>query len=961
MVWATPAAAQTGAVAGTVSNAETGEALPGANVVVAGTAIGAATDFDGKYQLSAVPVGSQVLVATYLGFQVDSVAVEVQGGQRLTLDFELQPDVIQGETVEVTAQLEGQLAAINQQRSSNTIVNVVSKDRIQELPDQNVAESVGRLSGVSLQRDGGEGAKVQVRGLNPAFSSVTINGERIPGTDAADRSVDLSLISSDLLAGIELFKALTPDKDADAIGGTVNLIVANARPGLRGDVRVQGGYNDLRGTYDNVRLNGTLSDRFLDNRLGAVLTGNFQRADRSSDGIDADYDNFIRVIDPRDITAYHVSETRDRYGAGLTLDYDLGTAGGLQLRGLYSRTDRDDVRRRNRFRIGEQDAERQVRTRFRTVDLVSLGFRGEHAFAGLGGLGVKYNASFSRAENQQPEGFEARFRQTVFTDADGVQRPIYPQDGAERDIFALARDARLSVDDTGLNSWRRLRVESLDRDLTASTDLSYPLRLGGASVALQAGAKYRGKQRDQDETRFELLNGEVAGIDALSMSQIGMAEGLPSAGGGIALSPFVASSSDPLAVLDGQVSLLETIDVDQLTSLSERYIDNFVENPFFNRNDFEASEDVAAGYGMAEVNAGPLLVAGGVRYEHTRTAYTGRVGSLIPGLSLQLGANPDAALRDTSGSASYGLFFPQVVTRLNVGSGFDVRAAVTRTLARPDYLDLVFRENVNDNDAEIERGNPDVRPTTAWNLDVSASHLSRFGLFSVGAFYKNLNDFFYDTSFRLEDGPFRGFQVFETVNGEAAQVYGFEVEAQLNFTFLPGALSGFLLNANYAYSESEADFPIQIPDRFDLETGELFSRIETRSEQLPGQSPHVVNVSLGYERGGFSGRLSLSHQSAFLSVVPNPVFSYDFEDIDPETGQIAATEEVPIDVVTEPYTFVDLQLTQEIPTPVGRRLRLVGSLNNVFDEPEAQRRATGQVIEDEQFGLTADFGLRLEF
>ena len=146
----------------------------------------------------------------------------------------------------VRGQATGQRAAINQQVNSNTIVNVISKEKLQELPDQNAAEAVGRLAGVSVYRDAGEGQQVSIRGISPRFNAITVNGERLPSTEQETRAVDLSMISADALAGIELFKAIRPDMDADAIGGTVNFAVKRADPGPTGNIRILGGYNDLK-------------------------------------------------------------------------------------------------------------------------------------------------------------------------------------------------------------------------------------------------------------------------------------------------------------------------------------------------------------------------------------------------------------------------------------------------------------------------------------------------------------------------------------------------------------------------------------------------------------------------------------------------------------------------------------------------------------------------------------------
>jgi len=138
-------------------------------------------------------------------------------------NFQLTGQAILGDEVIVTAQARGQNAAITQQLNSNTISNIVASDRIKELPDASAAESIGRLPGVSIDRYNGEATGIAIRGLAPKYNTVTVNGVTLPATDRENRSVDLSLISSNLLDGIEVKKANTPDMDADALGGTIDL------------------------------------------------------------------------------------------------------------------------------------------------------------------------------------------------------------------------------------------------------------------------------------------------------------------------------------------------------------------------------------------------------------------------------------------------------------------------------------------------------------------------------------------------------------------------------------------------------------------------------------------------------------------------------------------------------------------------------------------------------------------
>jgi len=215
--------AQVGRVTGRVTEKGTGEMLFGANVIIKGTNLGMATDAEGRFVLSSVPAGPQTLVISYIGYTSVEKEINVNSGSTLSIDIELEWVGVVGSDVIVTAQARGQMSAINQQLTSNRITNVVSADRIRELPDVNAAESIGRLPGIAIQRSGGEANKISIRGLSPKFNSVTVNGVRVPSVDTNDRSVDLSLVSSNMLDGIEVTKALTPDLDADALGGTVDL------------------------------------------------------------------------------------------------------------------------------------------------------------------------------------------------------------------------------------------------------------------------------------------------------------------------------------------------------------------------------------------------------------------------------------------------------------------------------------------------------------------------------------------------------------------------------------------------------------------------------------------------------------------------------------------------------------------------------------------------------------------
>ncbi len=280
--------AQTVTIKGTIVDSLTNDPLPGANVILPGTSIGAATDVDGKFLLRNIPVGSYSIRASYVGYDAQEFSIQLQEGRTLELEFELNPVSLEGQTVVITAQASGQKEAINQQLSSLEIKNVVSMARIQELPDANAAESVARLPGVSIIRQGGEGSKVVIRGLSPQYNQITIDGVQLPGNVVSndpnsqnslvgDRATDLSMISSSMLGGIEVVKAITPDMDAAVLGGVVNF---GLRKAVRGNfdsptfgLTTQGSYNDLKSTYNDYLLVGSYEQRFFDQSFGIFFTG----------------------------------------------------------------------------------------------------------------------------------------------------------------------------------------------------------------------------------------------------------------------------------------------------------------------------------------------------------------------------------------------------------------------------------------------------------------------------------------------------------------------------------------------------------------------------------------------------------------------------------------------------------------------------------------------------------------
>ncbi|MCK9245082.1 MAG: carboxypeptidase-like regulatory domain-containing protein, partial [Candidatus Marinimicrobia bacterium] len=276
-------------IRGTVSDSQTARNLVGANVFLVGTALGSATDIEGNYRIGSVPAGTYTMRISYIGYSNLEVEITVPEDQTVVYDAQLAPDVIRGQEVIVQGQALGQAAAINQQITSNTIINVVSEEKIKELPDANAAEAIGRLPGVSLLRSGGEANKVILRGLEDKFTNITIDGVKIPPTDATGRGVDLSTLSQSSLAGIELYKAITPDKDGDALAGTINLVTKKAPVERKIRTDIKGIYNDMMQSVKQYDISFQYGERFFKEIVGIQLTGNLENRIRSNEQINLEY------------------------------------------------------------------------------------------------------------------------------------------------------------------------------------------------------------------------------------------------------------------------------------------------------------------------------------------------------------------------------------------------------------------------------------------------------------------------------------------------------------------------------------------------------------------------------------------------------------------------------------------------------------------------------------------------
>jgi TonB-dependent receptor len=288
-------------------------------------------------------------------------------------------------------------------------------------------------------------------------------------------------------------------------------------------------------------------------------------------------------------------------------------------------------------------------------------------------------------------------------------------------------------------------------------------------------------------------------------------------------------------------------------------------NPQTEFDEYDATERIVSGYIMAEINIGGLMILPGVRYEQDYNEYQGTVG-------FRRGTERAFSLTDTVGDRTIGTWLPMLHLRYKFMDNLSLRLAATKTLTRPDFLNLSPFEYINygSQHRTINRGSLDLAIPTAWNYDAIVNFNSRFGFFSVGAFYKKIENVDIDIKYKDLSGtaatnPTFGYQITNPINSEdPTTVFGMEFDIQTNFRWLPKPFDGLVLNLNYAFVNSETYYPfffVEYPPPEYLPVIADSSRIN----RLPGQADDIINLTLGYEKKGFSARFSMNFQGNKLT------------------------------------------------------------------------------------------------
>ena len=850
-----------GVVSGTVTD-PSGRPLSGVLVLVDGTSIRTATE-QGIYRAVNVPAGARTITFRYLGYAPLSKSVSVENGRTAALDAKLVEVATALAAVQVKGQVVGQASALNQQRTSPTISSVIDNELVGRLPDPNMAEALARVPGVAVVRDQGEGRFVQIRGTNADLNSMSLNGLRVSTPEQGNRQLPMDVIPSDQAAQIQIAKTLTPDMDADAIGGNVNIVTRSARanaPLL--NATAAGGQNALGGgALVNLGLNA--GKRFgASQKFGAMVGGTYYRNDRASQNVEGDWCSQSRNcgIAPSltSLDAPNLFELRDypqvnrqRNGANATLDYLLRNNGKLFLRGTWNQFADDEVRNRARFRFrggsgsrwtqvtadsgvttGSQ-FDRDIRLREVVQNIYTAQFGGEHY--GQSGKSLDWAIGTSLAQEDRPDVLTMSFRQSGmslaynFADAD---RP-------------RANVVTGSFDDParfGFNSLVREMRKTRDNDVSGKLNASMPVRVGAFEGTLKGGLSARLKNRSNSLANTTYTS--ALGTNSLSATAATLMSSLTTETAG-------------RTIFDGDYQFGRMFDPTRMREFIKANPNAFTVNSLTSQTTsaggtYDVGEDVYAGYLMATLDAGNLRVIPGLRLEATRVENTAKIVSLNAA-----GTALTRPIADTTATGSYANLFPSVNATYRLGEYTNIKAAVTTALVRPQFGDMVPYVNVTAGQQTASIGNPALKATTAINYDLMVEHyFTNVGFVSAGAFAKSLDNFIFATSrARTNDdavGP-DATQIIQPVNGPTASLYGFEVAWQQNLVFLPGILKSFGINANYTYTTSKADIPGRGRDGVDV--------------PLPGQTGNAGNIGLFFDRGPLSLRVGGNYSGSFVSTI----------------------------------------------------------------------------------------------
>jgi TonB-dependent receptor len=797
--------------------------------------------------------------------------------------------------IEVRPQLQAQARAVDLKRESDAILDAVSADEVGDYPDQNVAESLQRLPGVSVTRDQGEGRFVVVRGLDAALNSVNVDGIAIGTPESDNRAAPMDVIPSESTERLKVVKSPTPDMPGDSIGGAILVESASAfdRDGRSLRAKVEANHQQLSGKT-SPKASFNYSDLFADNSVGVALGVNYLDREFESDNTEGEYDeigNGDMVMVEQQRRKYSIE--RKRIGANLNLDWRPDEDSRYYLRTLFSSFKDAETRQNTVISFDVDDIasngdgsysapvdgiSKRVRYRTKKQDTLATSFGGENR---LDGAVVDYQAGYTRTRERVNDEMEARFKYN----GDDLDATI--DQNSRIPVISLSGDDWISNGNYKFNKFVLSPGSTDDDEYSAKVNM----RFDDDNASYQLGLLGRWRERDVDKNKTELSVGPKIDltdwtVSAPSHRHNSLGEALSSS----AMRGYWAQYGSLYSADDGDAAS------NAVSALSE---------------DYSSSEDILAAYAMGTWDIGALRVIAGVRVENTQFKANG--------YQIDVQDEETYSVTPLEVSRSYTNVLPGLHLRWNGGEDWTLRAALNKTVSRPGFGQIAPHATINDDDEEIELGNPDLKPYASTNLDLSfEKYLGKSGIVSLGLFHKSIDDYIVDTVSKNADG----YDVSMAINGDKAKVYGAEFNWQQQLVFLPEGWNGLLAGVGGTWLHT--DFDPGLADR----AGDDFT--------LPRASKNVYSAFLGYERSGFSTRLSAVHRSEYLD----------------EMGDSRV-----YDIYVAPNTQLDFSLSYQL----SDNVELYFDASNLLDKPlERYQGDRSHTQQYEEYGRTFAAGIKVK-
>jgi TonB-dependent receptor-like protein/carboxypeptidase-like protein len=828
--------AQTGTLRGKIIDGETGEELIGATVMIFGTSTGAASDLDGNYNINFIEPGIYEFTCQFISYDPTIIKdIEIKTDEVTIQDFVLNSVSMGLEEVVISAKAvtRSETAMLTLQRKSANVVEGLSSEQIKRAGDSDAAGALKRVSGINV-----EGGKyVFVRGLSDRYSKTTLNSADIPGLDPNRNTVQMDIFPTNLIDNMIVYKSYTPNLPADFTGGLIDIVTLDFPETFTLSFSVKAGINSQASFNSNfISYDGSNTDLFgYDNGARDIpqsAAANIPVYPSDKQSLTDLTTSFNKIMAP----ATMPSAMNSSYSFSIGNQYKTGKNSIGYIFGLSYKYQEDffDNGIYGKYKLGGADDSRlNTQEDYRTTQGVKESLWGVLANLSYK-IGLKHKLSLNVFKNQSGKS-QARYMIGP-KPSDDIDNLLIE----ERKLLWLQRGFTSgqirgkhyfeNISNLKVNWIGSLTMSQQDEpDMRFFTNTYYPDNEGKYQYSIDPSiykvpARYY-RTMTEDNYNFKA----DASID------LGSNENTPKLKFGGAFSykhrdfnekrvdykfqfPSNTYNGDVSEFLsDGNVGL-NFQDYNPTTGSNfGLYIQGNPDDDL--KNSYTADQLVTAGFAMIDLKLfSKLRVVTGLRFEHT----------LI-----------NSASKDSSLAVGY-LNNNDILPALNLtwftNDKTNLRLNISRTLARPSFRELAPYASEDFEDSRVYIGNEELIRTLIDNIDLKYEYfISPNEIASFGLFYKRFMN-----PIEVVDNPSAQNAELTWQNMDQASVYGFEIDIRKKLNFIQ-FLRNIRMGVNFTYVYSEVSI-----NSVELELIRATDPGAKDTRPMSGQSPYIINASLGY-------------------------------------------------------------------------------------------------------------------